>query len=90
MAHPTVGVPAGLMQIQGSGVIASKEDKDLFATAIDARGPYAMQRIQTAWQNRDGVTRWRCGARAGQSGCPRLEGSVEVAQGYPSWSPRRR
>jgi hypothetical protein len=76
---PHCGVPVGLQKIPGPGVIASEEDKDLFAAAIDARAPYAMQRVQTPWQNRDGVTRWRCGARADQVGCPNLEGSTETA-----------
>jgi hypothetical protein len=76
---PHCGVPEGLKVIQGPGVIASKDDHDLYAAAIDARAPYALQRVQTAWQNRDGVTRWRCPARADQVGCPRFEASMEVA-----------
>ena len=65
------------------------EDKDLFAAAIDARAPYAMERIQTPWQNRDGVSRYRCPASAGKVGCPRLAGSVEVARehGLPIVTP---
>jgi hypothetical protein len=77
---PHCGVPAGLLEIQGPGVNASQEDQHLFHQAIDARAPYAMERIQTAWQHRDGITRFRCPARAGQVGCPRLAGSIQVAQ----------
>lgn len=38
-----------------------------------------MSRNKTAWQNGDGKTRWRCPARNGTIGCPRLEGSVDLA-----------
>lgn len=59
---------------------------DAHAEAIAERRRYALKRHKTAWSGNgrgpagDGTTRWLCPAAAGTVGCPRIEGSVEVAR----------
>lgn len=76
---PHCGVPDHLVVIERPGKNATKEDIEIFTRQVEERQAYAMTRIQTAWQNGDGKTRWRCGAKNGTVGCPRVEGSVEIA-----------
>lgn len=76
---PHCGVPDHLVRIERPGMGADQAEFDRFERQIGERNKYAMFRNKTAWQNRDGKTRWRCGARNGTVGCPRLPGSVELA-----------
>jgi hypothetical protein len=76
---PHCGVPAHLLQIKRPGRGASPAQVDQFYADISARQQYAFARKKTAWQDRDGKTRWSCCARNGTVGCPLLAGSVDIA-----------
>jgi hypothetical protein len=47
------------------GLNASADELAVFTRKVQERQLYAMTRIQTAWQNNDGKTRWRCAAKNG-------------------------
>jgi hypothetical protein len=76
---PHCGVPGPLKIIKRPGLGASAEELQSFAEKINEREHYAMYRNKTAWKTGDGKTRWRCAAKQGTAGCPRVAGSVEVA-----------
>jgi hypothetical protein len=79
---PHCGVPEHLITIERPGTGATQKQLDDFTTQVEERQKYAMFRNKTPWQNGDGKTRWRCAAKTGTVGCPRLEGSVEAALKY--------
>jgi hypothetical protein len=87
--------PQHLWKLPRPGKGASKAEFDAHAEAIAERQQYALKRHKTAWSGNgrgpggDGTTRWLCCAAAGTAGCPRIEGSVEVARtnGLPIITP---
>ncbi|MGY1669758.1 hypothetical protein [Geodermatophilus sp. SYSU D00710] len=87
--------PQSLWRLPRPGKGAPKEAFDAHAEAIAERQQYALKRHKTAWSGNgrdpggDGTTRWLCPAAAGTVGCPRIEGSVEVARanGLPIITP---
>jgi hypothetical protein len=88
---PHCGVPEALRRLERPAKTASRAEKVRFAAQIQERQQYAMYRNKTPWGTGggDGKTRWRCAARNGTAGCPRVAGSVEVAiaNGLPIVTP---
>lgn len=84
---PHCGVPPHLFRIERPGRGASKSLWDSFYALIAERQRYAMRRHKKP--QGDGKTRFICPARAGGVGCPRIEGSVQVARanGLPIVTP---
>jgi hypothetical protein len=76
---PHCGVPEHLIRLERPPLGATPDQIETFTRQVQERQKYAMARIQTAWQNGDGKTRWRCAAKNGTVGCPRVAGSVETA-----------
>ena len=78
--------PQHLWRLPRPGKGAPKKELDTHADAIAERQKYALKRHKTAWSGNgrgpggDGTTRWLCPAAAGTAGCPRIEGSVEIAR----------
>ncbi|MCW2701382.1 MAG: hypothetical protein JWQ45_2917 [Blastococcus sp.] len=87
--------PQHLWRLPRPGKGAPKAEFDAHAKAIAERQKYALKRHKTAWSANgrgpggDSTTRWLCPAAAGTVGCPRIEGSVEVARanGLPIITP---
>lgn len=84
---PHCGVPAHLIKVERPGKGAPKVQWDAFNAAIEEREQYAMRRHKAP--QGDGKTRWICPPRAGCAGCPRIEGSLEIARkrGLPIITP---
>lgn len=86
---PHLGVPERLWKLERPVPGAAPEAFAKFKQDIAERRKYAMVRQRTAWEQRDGKTRWTSPAVAGTVGCRHVDGSVEIAiaNGLPVLDP---
>jgi hypothetical protein len=72
------GTPTHLAAIPTLSPTATEAERETFQALVNERQAYAAQRV--GGLNGEGESRWRCPAREGSVGCPRVEGTVAVAQ----------